>query len=243
MDRLPAPVRQALQSDVIEVLKDGRSRTAGRSGKVWRNALIVGEMSLSLLLLAGCALMIETFWKLSKLDSGFDASHVLTVRNSLGGEVYLTAAARRAHFDLTAEKLAANRWRGIGQHSQLPRSARAVRSGAIRTCSSTKRACTRFERQHAHPHRDAALFQNHADRHPLRARHRFSRWSRFGESGGDFEHAGSTILFEYEPDRRGDSHFRHAGRMANCQSPSCSQFCSCPKPPRTPKRHRPLQVR
>jgi hypothetical protein len=65
MDGLPAPVRQALQSDVIEVLKDGRSRTAGRSGKVWRNALIVGEMSLSLLLLAGCALMIETFWKLA----------------------------------------------------------------------------------------------------------------------------------------------------------------------------------
>ncbi|HEY1340622.1 MAG TPA: FtsX-like permease family protein, partial [Bryobacteraceae bacterium] len=102
-----APARQALHADVIEVLKEGgRSRTPGREGARWRNVLIVGELALSLVLLAGAGLMIQTFWRLSRFDSGFDAARVLTVRNSLRGPEYATPAARRNHFARAAEKLA-----------------------------------------------------------------------------------------------------------------------------------------
>ena len=94
-----APARQALRASVIEVLKDGgRSRSTGRSGAAWRNLLMAAEVALSVVLLAGAGLMIQTFWRLARLDSGFQADHVLTLRNSLRGEAYASAAARRAHF-------------------------------------------------------------------------------------------------------------------------------------------------
>jgi putative ABC transport system permease protein len=86
-----APARQALHASLIESLKEGgRSRTGGREGARWRNALIVVEVGLSIVLLTGAGLMIQTFWRLSHLNLGFDASRVLNVRNSLRGATYAT---------------------------------------------------------------------------------------------------------------------------------------------------------
>jgi len=103
-----APARQALHASLVETLKEGgRSRTGGREGARWRNALIVMEVGLSIVLLTGAGLMIQTFWRLSHLDLGYDASRVLTVRNSLRGATYATPEARRNHFATTAAKLAA----------------------------------------------------------------------------------------------------------------------------------------
>jgi putative ABC transport system permease protein len=103
-----APVRQALHASLVESLKQGgRSRTGGREGARWRNALIVVEVGLSIMLLTGAGLMIQTFWRLSHLNLGFDASRVLNVRNSLRGATYATPEARRNHFAAAAAKLAA----------------------------------------------------------------------------------------------------------------------------------------
>ena len=103
-----APARQALHASLVESLKEGgRSRTGGREGARWRNALIVVEVGLSIVLLTGAGLMIQTFWRLSHVDLGFDASRVLNVRNSLRGADYATPEARRNHFATAAAKLAA----------------------------------------------------------------------------------------------------------------------------------------
>jgi len=103
-----APARQALHASPVESLKEGgRSRTGGREGARWRNALIVMEVGLSIVLLTGAGLMIQTFWRLSHLALGFDASRVLNVRNSLRGAAYATGEARRNHFATAAAKLAA----------------------------------------------------------------------------------------------------------------------------------------
>ncbi|HEV3197062.1 MAG TPA: ABC transporter permease [Bryobacteraceae bacterium] len=103
-----APARHALRLSLVEVLKEGgRSRTAGRAGSLWRSAMIVAEVGLSLTLLMGAGLMMETLWRLSHLDFGFDPSRVLTLRNSLRGEAYRTPAARRSHFQNAVAKLAA----------------------------------------------------------------------------------------------------------------------------------------
>uniref|UniRef100_Q02D62 Permease n=1 Tax=Solibacter usitatus (strain Ellin6076) TaxID=234267 RepID=Q02D62_SOLUE len=102
-----APARQALNANLIESLKEGgRSRTGGREGARWRNALIVVEVGLSIVLLTGAGLMTQTFWRLSHLNLGFDAGRVLNVRNSLRGETYATPEARRNHFATAAAKLA-----------------------------------------------------------------------------------------------------------------------------------------
>ena len=103
-----APARQALGASLVESLKEGgRSRSGGREGARWRNALIVLEVGLSIVLLTGAGLMIQTFWRLSNLNPGYDATRVLNVRNSLRGETYATAEARRNHFATAAAKLAA----------------------------------------------------------------------------------------------------------------------------------------
>ena len=103
-----APARQALYASLIESLNEGgRSRTGGRGGARWRSALIVVEVGLSIVLLTGAGLMIQTFWKLSHMDLGFDAGRVLHVRNSLRGATYATPQARRNHFAAAAAKLAA----------------------------------------------------------------------------------------------------------------------------------------
>jgi len=69
--------------------------------------MIVAEVGLSLTLLMGAGLMMETLWRLSHLDFGFDPSHVLTVRNSLRGEAYASPAAKRNHFQNAVAKLGA----------------------------------------------------------------------------------------------------------------------------------------
>jgi len=101
-----APARQALRASLVEVMGEGgRARTTGRGGARWRDALMSLEVALSVLLLAGAGLMIQTFWRLSRLDSGFDTANVLTVRNSLRGPVYATIAAKWNHFRTAAAKL------------------------------------------------------------------------------------------------------------------------------------------
>ena len=103
-----APARHALHLSLVEVLKrGGQSRTVGRASSLWRCAMIVAEVGLSLTLLMGAGLMMETLWRLSHLDFGFDPSHVLTVRNSLRGEAYASPAAKRNHFQNAVAKLGA----------------------------------------------------------------------------------------------------------------------------------------
>ena len=62
-----APARQASRAGTAQHLADsGRSRSAGRSSALWRNALIAGEIGLSLILLASAGLLVQTFLHLSK---------------------------------------------------------------------------------------------------------------------------------------------------------------------------------
>jgi putative ABC transport system permease protein len=100
-----APARQTFHAGTARHLADyGRSRSAGRSSAVWRNVLIAGEIGLSLILIASAALLVRTFLHLSKESWGFDPHNVLTVRNSLRGEAYGTAAAQRNYFDAAVRK-------------------------------------------------------------------------------------------------------------------------------------------
>ncbi|HLJ45516.1 MAG TPA: ABC transporter permease [Bryobacteraceae bacterium] len=101
-----APAREASRSRIAQHLgESGRSRSAGRSSALWRNALIAGEIGLSLILVASAGLLVRTFVHLSKQSWGFEPSHVLTIRNSLRGESYRTPSAQRNYFDAAVRKL------------------------------------------------------------------------------------------------------------------------------------------
>jgi putative ABC transport system permease protein len=71
-----APGFQAARLDLNETLKQtGRSV----SGRHWlRRVLVAGEFAVALTLLAGAGLAIHSFWKITQLDLGIRADHILT---------------------------------------------------------------------------------------------------------------------------------------------------------------------
>jgi putative ABC transport system permease protein len=72
------PALQLSRSDVSEALQHGsKGSTSGRGNRV-RNALVISQVALSLLLLAGAGLLIKSFFNLRATSPGFDASKVLT---------------------------------------------------------------------------------------------------------------------------------------------------------------------
>ncbi|MGI9105207.1 MAG: ABC transporter permease [Pyrinomonadaceae bacterium] len=76
-----APALQASKSNLNESLKDGgRSGSAGASRQHVRNALVVAEVALSLLLLISAGLLIKSFMRLQETELGFDPENVLTLR-------------------------------------------------------------------------------------------------------------------------------------------------------------------
>jgi putative ABC transport system permease protein len=79
-----APAPQSSKPDLNRTLKDGgRAGTGGRGRTHVRNALIVSEVALSLVLLVGAGLLVKSFVKLRNTDPGFDPGNTLTASLSL----------------------------------------------------------------------------------------------------------------------------------------------------------------
>ena len=73
-----APSWRSARINQSEALKLGL-RTAGRRGRApLQSVLVITEIALSLVLLAGAGMALHSFWNLSHIDVGFRADHVLT---------------------------------------------------------------------------------------------------------------------------------------------------------------------
>jgi len=83
-----APVFHSARQAAYEALKEGARGTSGKGTHRLRGALVVGEMALSLTLLAGSGLLIRSFLRLQEVDTGFRPDGVLTMRISLPQEKY-----------------------------------------------------------------------------------------------------------------------------------------------------------
>ncbi|MGH9703897.1 MAG: ABC transporter permease [Candidatus Acidiferrales bacterium] len=74
------PALQISRSDLAETLKEGgRGSTEGAMRNRMRSALVVAEVALALVPLAGAGLLIQSFLRLSRVKPGFDPHNVLTV--------------------------------------------------------------------------------------------------------------------------------------------------------------------
>ena len=73
------PVLQARHTDMQSALKaeGSRSATSGRDGRYVRSTLVVIEVALAVVLVTGAALLIRSFWNLTRTDPGFDVTGVL----------------------------------------------------------------------------------------------------------------------------------------------------------------------
>ncbi len=84
-----APALQASRLDLNEALKEGgRSATGGRMRNRVRSLLIVSEVALSLVLLVGAGLLIQSFIRLRNMNPGFDPRNTLTASVSLPASKY-----------------------------------------------------------------------------------------------------------------------------------------------------------
>ena len=84
-----APAFRALRVDLTDSLKDGgQSVSSGGARQRFRNALVVVQMALAVLLLVGAGLMLRSLWSLQRIPIGFDPSNVLTMRVSLPAAGY-----------------------------------------------------------------------------------------------------------------------------------------------------------
>jgi len=77
---IPA-IRTSQVNPATEIKRTDRG-TTGRRGAL-RQALVISEVSLALLLLIGAGLMLQSFDRLRTVDKGFDATNVLTARLAL----------------------------------------------------------------------------------------------------------------------------------------------------------------
>jgi putative ABC transport system permease protein len=79
--------------DLSEALKQG-GRGASAKHRGLRNLLVVGELALSLVLLVGAGLLIQTLWRLQHVNTGLAAEHVLTTQIPLSETKYSQVAQR-----------------------------------------------------------------------------------------------------------------------------------------------------
>ncbi len=101
------PALRASATDPAVALREGTRRASEAvHGRRLRSALVVGEMALSLALLAGAGLTGRSLLRLLDLAPGFDPSRTVTARLSLPDK-YATKEDRTAFFEPLLERLAA----------------------------------------------------------------------------------------------------------------------------------------
>ncbi|MBX3277724.1 MAG: ABC transporter permease [Acidobacteria bacterium] len=102
------PALTASRLDLNQTLSEGGNKMAGaRSGARTRNLLVIAEVAVTVVLLIGATLILRSFVNLSRLDTGFDPSNVLTMHLRLQGAKYRTPESRREFFRRLIERLEA----------------------------------------------------------------------------------------------------------------------------------------
>src|SRR5438874_5543436 len=100
------PAVRAGRSDLNDALKEG-GRGDGAIGVGTRRLLIVCEVALSLVLLMGAGVMVQSLLALRHVDTGFDPNNVLTMDVTLVETRYPTPAHRSSFFDAALQRIRA----------------------------------------------------------------------------------------------------------------------------------------
>ena len=101
-----APALQTSRVDLNDTLKEGGRGTVGGRGRS-RSLLVVTEIALSLVLLVGAGLMIQSFLRLQRVNIGLDAKNVLTTSFSLPQAKYREPEQRATFFKQLIERVRA----------------------------------------------------------------------------------------------------------------------------------------
>ncbi|MDQ6885672.1 MAG: ABC transporter permease [Gemmatimonadota bacterium] len=107
-----APALRAARAELHSTLKEGgKSSAMGSSRDRLRNALVVSEVAIALVLLVGAGLLIRSAMLLQRVNPGFDPSNVLSARLALPSVRYGTPGAFESAFQRIADE--AGRMAGV----------------------------------------------------------------------------------------------------------------------------------
>ena len=100
------PAMQSTRGGVAGTLKEsGRGALTSRSGSRVRSALVIAEMALAVMLLAGAGLLIRSFTRLAAVDPGFRVEPALTFELSLPDSRYEQEPQQVMFFDQLLPRL------------------------------------------------------------------------------------------------------------------------------------------
>jgi putative ABC transport system permease protein len=100
-----APAISASRVRFNETLKDGARGGGGRTRRLLRGALVVAEVALALMLLAGAGLLLRSFIQLSHVNPGFQTDNRLTVLTLLPRPKYADNARMVDFYDRAQTEL------------------------------------------------------------------------------------------------------------------------------------------
>jgi predicted permease len=103
-----APALHVSRTNVNETLKEGgRSGSTGIRARRWANGLIVAQLALTLVLLAGAGFMMRSFFEMYNREIGIDTSRVLTMQMILPVRKYPTTESRTKFMEDAEQRLSA----------------------------------------------------------------------------------------------------------------------------------------
>jgi predicted permease len=103
-----APALHVSKTKVNDVLKEsGRANTGTSHARRWMSGLLVFELALTLVLLAGAGFMMRSFLALYRLNLGIDTSRLLTMQLVLPERKYKSSDEKNAFIRRMDERLAA----------------------------------------------------------------------------------------------------------------------------------------
>ncbi|MBO0858937.1 MAG: ABC transporter permease [Chloracidobacterium sp.] len=103
-----APALQTVRKNLVEPLKGAGPGAGGGFGQGRiRNALVVFEVALSLVLLSGAGLLTRSFVKLQQMDLGFNPENILFARLPFPRGQYTTAAEKQRFYEQLLSRLRA----------------------------------------------------------------------------------------------------------------------------------------
>lgn len=101
------PALRVVRSTDLGALREGTRAVAGRATERLRSALIVAQVTASIVLLVTAALLVRALWRVQQIDPGFQTDNVLTMRTALPLPKYAPTARRQQFYDQVVSEVRA----------------------------------------------------------------------------------------------------------------------------------------
>lgn len=114
------PAGYVVRTSVRSALHDAPRHTDAPGGRRLRSGLIVAEVALSVVLLAGASLLLRSFWRLTSVDPGFETRRILSLQLAIPPDRYPPEAVPYFYQQLYERLRALPGVRDVGAVNILP---------------------------------------------------------------------------------------------------------------------------